>query len=154
MKHYLNAMKNYATFSGRATRKEYWAVVGFLWLGIFIGCIGMLAFNPGLSENNETVVELFATLTFVWMLAHILPCISVSVRRLHDFDMSGWMYLLNFVPLANYVVWIVFGCISPTPGANRFGADPRGGASLADLEAFGDAPKPAFDPATGGLVRA
>ena len=155
MKHYLNAMKKYATFRGRATRTEYWMFILFFWIGLLACIIGIFAFDPSMGGGNEALVGVFAIGAIVWMLGHLLPMIAVTVRRLHDFDTTGWLYLLNFVPLANYVVWIVFGCIAPTQGANRFGADPRGGASLADLDAFGASPnKPAFDPATGALVRA
>jgi len=54
------------------------------------------------------------------MLAIALPSISVSVRRLHDANMSGWMYLLACIPILNYVTWIVFGVLSTNPEGARF----------------------------------
>ncbi|MNG31219.1 Inner membrane protein YhaH [compost metagenome] len=55
----------------------------------------------------------------LYALALLVPGIAVGVRRMHDTDRSGWWLLLPFVN-------IVFLCQDSTPGANRFGPNPKG----------------------------
>jgi len=66
-------------------------------------------------------------------LAIIIPGIAVTVRRLHDRDMSGWWYLgvavLGQVPYLGALIqlgFLVLMCLPGTPGPNRFGPDPKG----------------------------
>lgn len=91
----------YFTFSGRASRSEYWF---FALLGFIIGLI------PGL---NLLGLVLF------------IPSLAVTVRRLHDTDRSGWWMLLALIPLIGGIVLLVFMCLEGTRGPNRFGADPK-----------------------------
>ena len=51
--------------------------------------------------------------------------LAVSTRRLHDTDRSGWYNLIVLVPLFGFIVLIFFDCQDSTPGANRFGANPK-----------------------------
>lgn len=111
-------LKRYAQFTGRASRREYWMFQLFLLLltlplGIIIG----LAVY---SQSPAALMLVFALATLIW-LATIVPLLAVTVRRLHDINQSGWMYLLAFVPLAN-VVLLVFMFLPGTPGENQFGA--------------------------------
>ena len=48
-----------------------------------------------------------------------------STRRLNDTDRSGWYNLIVLVPLFGFIVLIFFDCQDSTPGANRFGANPK-----------------------------
>jgi len=62
----------------------------------------------------------------VFVLGSIIPSIAVTVRRFHDQNLSGWMYLLGFIPsIGGIIVW-VFMCLDGTVGPNRFGHDPKG----------------------------
>ncbi len=54
----------------------------------------------------------------------LIPSIAVTVRRLHDQDLSGWFYLLVLIPYLGGLVIFVFMCIRGTRGPNRFGDDP------------------------------
>ena len=60
------------------------------------------------------------------MLVNIIPAISVSVRRLHDIDKSGWWYWVVIIPLLGILILIFFAVQKGTVGANRFGPDPLG----------------------------
>jgi uncharacterized membrane protein YhaH (DUF805 family) len=77
----------------------------------------------------------------LWFLGTIIPMIAVTVRRLHDREMSGWWYLgfivvvfaLTLIPLIGTlitlvldVVWIVVMALPGTPGPNKYGPDPLG----------------------------
>lgn len=107
---------NYATFSGRASRSEYWFFILFQCvITIFCGIL----IPSGL---GRTLLGLFA-------LANFLPAISVMVRRLHDTDRSGWWYWIGLIPLVGAILLIIWFCTRGTYGTNRFGPDPLSGAA-------------------------
>ncbi|MES2256096.1 MAG: DUF805 domain-containing protein [Pseudomonadota bacterium] len=105
---------NYATFSGRAARSEYWFFVLYQCLVGFV-CGLLMAFGIG------------QLLLWLFVVANLLPAISVTVRRLHDTDHSGWWYWIALVPLVGAILLIVWFCTRGTSGANRFGSDPLSG---------------------------
>ena len=70
----------YATFSGRASRSEYWYFVLFTVLVSFA-----LALVEAVATGGETTV-----LSDMFSLATLLPSLAVGARRLHDIDRSGW----------------------------------------------------------------
>lgn len=119
MEWYLKVLKNYAGFSGRARRKEYWYFVLFnliisVVLGIVDGVTG--------SVNAETGMGLLGS---IYTLAVLIPAIAVSVRRLHDTGRTGWWLLISLVPLVGFIVLIVFLVQGSTPGENEYGANPK-----------------------------
>jgi len=59
-----------------------------------------------------------------YALAALIPCLSVSVRRLHDTNKSGWWLLLCLIPLGGLVI-LVFCCIEGDPGPNQYGPSPK-----------------------------
>ncbi len=119
MNWYIQALKNYADFSGRARRKEYWFFVLFNF--IFAAVLG---FVDGLTGSH--VQELgIGILSGIYLLAMIIPNISVTVRRLHDIDKSGWWLLIAFVPLLGSIILLVFLLKDSQTVDNRFGANPK-----------------------------
>jgi uncharacterized membrane protein YhaH (DUF805 family) len=118
MKYYLKALKNYADFSGRARRKEYWLftlynIIIFVAL-VFLGA--MVGF-PGGAEGVFVFVAFY-------MVGVLIPALAVSVRRLHDTGRSGWWFLLYFVPFGAIVV-LVFLVQDSNPASNKFGKNPK-----------------------------
>lgn len=81
MELYFQAWGKFADFNGRAKRSEYWTFV------LISGIVSFL-----LSFISPEIGAIFVLLT-------IIPHISVSVRRLHDINLSGWWALL-FIPTA------------------------------------------------------
>ena len=122
------AFKNYVNFSGRASRGNYWwYVLAYVIVTIVLIYLDKLLFGGGETTMDTTdgVSVSFSggALTTIWLLANIIPAISIAVRRLHDTDRSGWMYLLIFVPIVQfYLIYLLV--IKGTAGDNRFGADP------------------------------
>ena len=130
--------KNYTNFQGRSRRAEYWwpalmnLIVGWTLSGIAIVVGGGFEAFSSLSLN--AIGWVFYAASLLWSLVVLLPNISVSVRRLHDRNMSGW-FLLAFIvgmiiPLLNLIVVIAFIVIMALPGTigpNKFGADPKSG---------------------------
>ncbi|HDS0947560.1 TPA: DUF805 domain-containing protein [Stenotrophomonas maltophilia] len=119
-------LKRYAQFEGRANRREYWMFQLFLLLATAAVSLlaGVLAI---IMHSNESalaaiVMGLMALLGLMW-LATIVPLIAVTVRRLHDCNQSGWLYLLALVPGGGVVI-LVFALLPGTPQENRYGPVP------------------------------
>ncbi|WP_448757939.1 DUF805 domain-containing protein [Aggregatibacter sp.] len=123
MNWYLHVLKNYATFSGRARRKEYW--IFFLISALISIVLTLLDILLG-TYSVEYEAGLFSGL---YSLLILIPSIAVVVRRLHDTDRSGWWILISLIPLIGVIVLFVFMCLDSQPGTNRFGANPKEAAS-------------------------
>ena len=123
MNWYLHVLKNYATFSGRARRKEYWMF--FLISALISIVLTLLDILLG-TYSVEYEAGLFSGL---YSLLILIPSIAVVVRRLHDTDRSGWWILISLIPLIGVIVLFVFICLDSQPGTNRFGANPNEVAS-------------------------
>ena len=119
MNWYLKVLKNYAVFSGRARRKEYWMFV--LFNLIFIAVAIILDNILGTAYENVGY-GLFYTL---YALAVLIPSLAVAVRRLHDTERSGWFILIGLIPIVGGIWLLVLLCLAGTAGENKYGADPK-----------------------------
>jgi uncharacterized membrane protein YhaH (DUF805 family) len=114
----------YATFSGRAPRSEFWWwVLAIVLLQVALSLVDGFLIAPMLGQE-PFAPEAAQPLSSIAGLALLLPSIAVSVRRLHDMDMSGWWYLLALIPLIGTLVLLYWYVQRGTVGANRFGEDP------------------------------
>ncbi|MCS3454510.1 DUF805 domain-containing protein [Aeromonas rivuli] len=119
MEWYLTVMKQYAVFSGRARRKEYWMfVLCNLGIALVLSLLGQLI---GLKEQIANLYSLVV----------LLPSLAVGVRRLHDTDRCGWWLLINLIPVVGTLVFLYFMVCEGEAGPNRFGEDPKAGLSAA-----------------------
>jgi uncharacterized membrane protein YhaH (DUF805 family) len=110
---YLKALKQYAVFSGRARRKEYWLFFLFnIIIDLVLGVIERSAGGPGVLGG-------------IYSLVVLIPSIAVSVRRLHDTDRSGWWLLIGLIPLIGTIVLLVFMVQDSQPGENQYGPNPK-----------------------------
>jgi uncharacterized membrane protein YhaH (DUF805 family) len=116
--------RNYANFSGRASKSEYWWPVLASLVAIFAFSMATSAIAAAAVSDSNLASGVAALVTIVFILGIALPSISVSVRRLHDANLSGWMYLLACIPILNYVAWIVIGVLSTNPEGARFDRPP------------------------------
>ncbi len=123
MNWYIEVMKKYAVFSGRARRKEYW----YFALFNFIISIVLIIIDAVIGSFNPDVGMGF--LGGVYALAILIPSIAVAVRRLHDIDRSGWWLLIGMIPLIGGLVLLFFAVQDSKPGPNRFGANPKESSS-------------------------
>lgn len=103
----------YVEFRGRSQPSEYWW--WFLFNLLLVGSVYILGAN--LLMDPGTGDSLLGLLFF----ALFLPGLSVTVRRLHDIDRSGWWLLVSFVPLVGPITMLVFLASKGTPGPNRYG---------------------------------
>ena len=114
---------NYATFSGRARRSEYWYWVLFTFiLGLVAGLLDGLFHLQAYSNNGVK----FGWITVVVALAVAIPSIAVTMRRLHDTGRSGWWWLLSAICGCGAII-VFFFCLGDSqPGANQYGPNPKG----------------------------
>ncbi len=138
----LMPLRKYAQFSGRSRRKEFWMfallnmIVYTVVFALMFATSGASMFAAADSTNPLAIYSAMFSgvgiLLALWGLAVFIPSIAVSVRRLHDRDMSGWWYLgfivASMIPLIGVIAsiaFIVVMALPGTPGANRFGPDPK-----------------------------
>ncbi|PKB19612.1 uncharacterized membrane protein YhaH (DUF805 family) [Novosphingobium kunmingense] len=136
--------RRYFDFKGRSRRMEFWmfallnTIVWIVLTMVQLGSTGGMAQMASLDESNPFAIYgilfsgAFGILIALWGLATIIPSIAVTIRRLHDRDMSGWWYLGvivgSLIPLINILVslgFLVLMLLPGTPGPNRFGPDPK-----------------------------
>jgi uncharacterized membrane protein YhaH (DUF805 family) len=115
---YLEVLRKYAVFDGRARRQEYWM---FVLISTLLPILAMiLAGALGMQMGNGATV-----LLAVYYVVTLLPSIAVWVRRLHDTGRSGWWVLASFVPLIGTIALLVFSLQDGEPGTNQYGPNPK-----------------------------
>lgn len=131
MEFYLDAWRQYAKFSGRATRTQFWwfvlihtALIAGLFLLYFVlahvvGVTGGFASHP--------VTYLLAMAISAYFAASLPPALAVTVRRLHDAGRSGWWLCLALVPVIGILALVVLLTLdSQRWRPNRWGPQPTG----------------------------
>ncbi|CDZ44271.1 DUF805 domain-containing protein [Neorhizobium galegae] len=114
---YIDAMRRYVDFSGRSTRAQFW----FYHLALLGIAVGTFIIDIMISGGREPQPLVSA----VAVIGHYIPSLAIIVRRLHDSGSSGWLVLLCLIPGIGIVAFIAFGCLTPTPGPNRYGLPPQ-----------------------------
>lgn len=112
MNYYIKALQNYANFSGRARRSEYWFFV------LFNVLFSIAAFILDMITGIGIIGGLYA-------LAMLIPGLAVAVRRLHDIGKSGWMYLIVLIPIVGGIWLLVLLFLDSQPGDNKYGPNPK-----------------------------
>ncbi len=121
-----HVFKHYADFKGRARRSEYWFFALFnLIVSSALGAIGSVMANllPLTNEAQISMVE--GRLSSIWGLIVLIPGLALCVRRLHDIGKSGWSYFIILVPLAGWIIYLVWVCQDSQRGANQYGDSPK-----------------------------
>lgn len=120
-------LENYANFTGRARRSEYWY---FALLNLIVA-VPMIILFVAFAESggsSDVISTIFMFLLVGMALLLFIPGLAVSVRRLHDTGKSGWWYLIGVIPIISYVgsiVLLVFYCMDSEPGSNKWGPNPK-----------------------------
>ena len=120
--------QKYATFTGRASRSEYWwwylaaAIVGLV-LSVLYNVLAL----PGSSIDTRTGMftpgpgaVLPLILISIWGLAILIPQLAITVRRLHDANYAGWFILLGLIPFVGWIILLVFVLLPSNPAGSRF----------------------------------
>ncbi|MEU8438648.1 DUF805 domain-containing protein [Streptomyces sp. NPDC029216] len=113
MNYYVDVIKRYADFQGRARRQEYWMFL--LWNIPIVIVLTILDYALGS----------YPVITWIYTLAVFLPSLGVSVRRLHDTGKSGWWYLISFIPFIGFIWMIILMAAEGDAGPNLYGPNPK-----------------------------
>lgn len=126
--------KQYANFSGRASRSEYWWVallvflIQLIPLILYIAGITMMAsaastydsYNNGPNAPGLFLLIVGIGLLLITGLGLLLPSIAVAWRRLHDGNFAGPMYFLSLIPYAGGIILLVFMLLPSKAEGRRF----------------------------------
>lgn len=118
---------DFANFSGRARRREYWLFT--LAMAIVSVILEVLSAVAGLTQS-AILIGLVTFIALVICIAFLIPSIAVTVRRLHDINKSGLWILIGLVPFVGALVLLVFTVLDGTVGENQYGPDPKAGEEV------------------------
>lgn len=113
MEWYLSALKQYAVFTGRARRQEYWM---FFLFNIIVAVL--LGITEGILGSSGLLGTLYS-------LAVLIPSVAVFIRRLHDTGRTGWWCLIGLIPLLGAIVLLIFLIQEGEIDANEYGENPK-----------------------------
>lgn len=103
---FMNYIKN--LYQGRLNRRNY-----IVWVILVSAVVGLLA----------DFLKDMAPLAFVLYLASIAITMSAAVRRLHDFNKTGWLALLFLIPLINLILGLFLIFKKGDSGKNNYGSE-------------------------------
>lgn len=127
MNWYLKVIKNYAVFSGRARRKEYWMFALFNLIFIVIAAVldNILGTTFKMDLGGAQSINLpYGYLYLLYALAVLIPGLAVAVRRLHDIGKSGWMFLIVLIPFVG-AIWLLVLMVLNSKAENKYGPNPK-----------------------------
>ncbi len=97
------------TFRGRASRSAFW---WFVLLQIIAYLV--IGFITNRSSVAGTILDIVVGIP-LWLAG-----LSLTVRRLHDANHTGWWWWIGLVPIVGWIVLLVFYLVPGTPGPNRY----------------------------------
>ena len=109
-------IEDYFSFKGRLRRKDY-AIKSLILI------IPIMIIQTIMRHSDNTIVLL---VFLILLTALLVSAMSLTVRRLHDFNMSGWLCLVGLIPYLNIVYWLFLVFKDGTIGSNQYGDDPKG----------------------------
>lgn len=117
--------QKYCCFAGRASRKEFWSFILYsFFFQILINIIISLYTSASISTEPENAAQchkVFENVSSFVALPFFLPCLGVSIRRLHDIGKSGWWWLFGFLCCIGQIVLLIYYCRSSDPDINVYG---------------------------------
>src|SRR5450830_561179 len=113
------------TINGRIGRLRYlaWTLVLTLAMLVAGGIISTASFAVATASPTAGII-LGSLLGFALVVAIVWVSVQIGVQRLHDLGWSGWLYLLNLVPLVNSIFPLLLLVLPGNTGANQYGAPP------------------------------
>ena len=118
MNWYLEVLKKYTVFNGRASRREYW----MFFLFSFIFTVIAMVLDRVLGLTIESIG--YGPIYLFYGLGVLIPSIAVGIRRLHDTGRSGWYMLVSFIPCVGGIILLVLFATPGDVGENEYGPDP------------------------------
>lgn len=142
MKYYLSVLRNYATFTGRARRSEYWYFALFnLIFSIVISAIdyalGTQFVYEQMTDYSSIHIQ-FGYINLAYSLLMFIPGLAVLVRRLHDVGKSGWFFFICLIPLVGPIWLLVLLFTDSQFGNNKYGPNPKGLGNHDEIDEIGN----------------
>ena len=109
MNYYLDVLRQWKDFEGRADRREYWMFV-LINFGIAIVISGL----------DSLIFSETGTLSGIYALILFVPGIAVTIRRLHDIGKSGWWQLVIIIPLIGWIWFLILMAKEGESGSNKY----------------------------------
>ncbi len=110
--------KNYATFTGRARRSEYWYAALFTTL---VSTILSVIFPGSVMQVGDLQVMQNSPIVSLWSIATLVPSLAVTWRRLHDVSKGGPYVFFALIPIVGWIMVLIQLVKDSTAGANSFG---------------------------------
>ncbi len=117
---------NYANFGARARRKEYWGTILFWFIAFCLVAALGLFIDASFGNLGRGEPYVSYTLMALFILATFIPNLALTIRRQHDIGLSGWFYLLIFIPYIGGLIILVFTLIPSQKHENKWGPIPAG----------------------------
>lgn len=114
LKAYERYWKNYFNFKGRSSRSDYW-------FASLADCIIYLLFFLIMFIAPKTAMVSY----YIYILATIIPNISITVRRFHDIGKSFVYILFGLIPIVGRIIVLVWLASGGENGTNQYGDDPK-----------------------------
>ncbi len=114
--YYIQVLKQYANFKGRAARTEYWSffVINLL-MGFVMGGLDMVVHTSQFFDGGGLLATIYS-------FGVLIPNLAVAARRLHDTNRSGWWLLIGCIPVLGILVLLYFFFKPSQSGKNQFGS--------------------------------
>jgi uncharacterized membrane protein YhaH (DUF805 family) len=114
------------SFRGRVARLRYFlqslAIMGALLVAI-AGIAAILLATEHFTGSDAVFVAGIVGMIIAYVVAMVL-LVFVSIKRLHDLDLSGWFYLVMLIPLVSFLFSLYMLFAPGTDGPNRYGPVP------------------------------
>lgn len=128
MDYYTKPFKQIIDFKGRTTRREYWMFFLINILIISLLCAIAMVFTFFAINSTDGSAGWIVTFIFfalsIYLIVLIIPSISITVRRLHDIGLSGWWFLIGYIPYAGGFALFLMTVLPGTKEDNKYGVSP------------------------------
>lgn len=129
MKLYLDVWKNFTNFNGRASRKEYWTFT-ICHLLILISTCAFI-YSSYLLPGEYAIITVLSQFGYIFLLLYwiisLVPRIALTVRRLHDINVTGWFAILMAFSTVGEVALMILALMPSKLENNNFAPRPSHG---------------------------
>jgi uncharacterized membrane protein YhaH (DUF805 family) len=106
--------RGYVVWNARSTRSEYW------WWTLFATIAAVVASVIDTAIFSTDMMTGVGPVSGIVTLALFLPGLSVWIRRLHDTNRTGWWAWIVLIPIAGWIVSLVFVLLPSKMGPTRW----------------------------------
>ena len=111
---FIHVIKNSLVIEGRASREEYWSFYTISFL------IGILLSVVQLMNGSDPLLIMSSPTFYLFSIASTILGFSVSIRRLHDINRSGYFVIFSFIPILS-IFFTILMMIKGEDGPNDYG---------------------------------